>query len=93
MNRTTNIDMPIDATLDTLEDDLDDLLRRASDGDRRALGAIAIALGPALLREARDALGQLGARGDDVFCDFFNGVAAGAVTQGLASRLASAIAA
>jgi DNA-directed RNA polymerase specialized sigma24 family protein len=54
-----------------LQDDFDDLVRRASDGDRRAVGAIAIALGPSLLAEARTALKELDEDAADVLQDFF----------------------
>jgi hypothetical protein len=36
----------------------DELVSKAVGGDRRAIGAIAIALGPTLLQEARRALGE-----------------------------------
>jgi hypothetical protein len=55
-----------------LEDDFDDLARRATHGDGRALGAIAIAMSPMFLEEARDALGEHFAReAGDVLQDFF----------------------
>jgi DNA-directed RNA polymerase specialized sigma24 family protein len=51
--------------------ELDDLVVRASQGDRRAIGAIAVAFGPQLLREARAALGPMEEDCDDVVQDFF----------------------
>ena len=39
--------------------------------DGRAIGAIAIALGPTLLNEARTVLGELDDEADDVLRDFF----------------------
>jgi hypothetical protein len=44
---------------------------RASHGDERALGAIAIAFGPTLLREARVELGPFDSHAGDVLHDFF----------------------
>jgi DNA-directed RNA polymerase specialized sigma24 family protein len=54
------------------QDDFDQLVRRATHGDRRALGAIAIALSPSLLEEAREVLGEdLAHEAGDVLQDFF----------------------
>jgi|CZKU01.1.fsa_nt_gi DNA-directed RNA polymerase specialized sigma24 family protein len=53
-----------------LQEDFDDLVERAADGDSRAVGAIAIALGPSLLEEARAAMKGLDGA-DDVVQDFF----------------------
>jgi DNA-directed RNA polymerase specialized sigma24 family protein len=50
--------------------DFDELVERASDGDNRAIGAIAIALGPPLFDEARAVLKEL-AGADEVVGDFF----------------------
>ena len=55
---------------DALEDDFDDLVLRASEGDRRAVGAIAVALGKPLLDEARRALKGFDAEAEDVLQDF-----------------------
>ncbi len=46
------------ATDDEVRDLFDELLGKAVGGDRRAIGAIAIALGPTLYKEARHALGK-----------------------------------
>lgn len=54
-----------------LDDDFDDLVMRASNGDSRAVGAIAIALGPSLLNEARTVLRELDDEAHDVLQDFF----------------------
>ena len=43
---------------DSLWDEFDKMVRNASRGDARAVGAIAIALGPALLDLARSVLGE-----------------------------------
>jgi DNA-directed RNA polymerase specialized sigma24 family protein len=52
--------------------DLDDLVARAARGDSRAVGDIAIAFGPLLLREAKAALGRdYEQEADDVLQDFF----------------------
>jgi DNA-directed RNA polymerase specialized sigma24 family protein len=53
------------------QDDFDDLVRRAAHGDRRAIGAIAIAFGPSLLDEARHVLGPHEHEAEDVLQDFF----------------------
>jgi hypothetical protein len=53
-----------------LQDDFDDLVMRSSQGDRRAIGAIAIALGPSLLWEARAVLKELDDEAEDVLQDF-----------------------
>jgi DNA-directed RNA polymerase specialized sigma24 family protein len=53
------------------QEDFDDLVMRASHGDRRALGAIAIACSPALLAEARAVMGPFAHDGEDVLQDFF----------------------
>jgi hypothetical protein len=46
------------ATDEEVREQFDELVVRAVGGDRRAIGAIAIALGPTLLKEARQALGE-----------------------------------
>jgi DNA-directed RNA polymerase specialized sigma24 family protein len=54
------------------QDEFDELVRRATHGDRRALGAIAIAVSPTLLEEARDVLGEdFAQEAGDVLQDFF----------------------
>jgi hypothetical protein len=53
-------------------DDFDDLVLRGCNGDARAVGAIAMAVGPRLLREAIDELGfDFADDGGDVLQDFF----------------------
>lgn len=47
------------------------LVLRATHGDTRALGAIAIACSPALLEEARAVMGDFEADAGDVLQDFF----------------------
>jgi DNA-directed RNA polymerase specialized sigma24 family protein len=49
----------------------DDLVLRASQGDRRAIAAVAIAFGPLLLREAKACLEGYEHEADDVLQDFF----------------------
>jgi hypothetical protein len=49
---------------------LDDLVRRAFESDRQAIGAIAISYGPRLLEEARACLPGLEHEADDVLQDF-----------------------
>jgi DNA-directed RNA polymerase specialized sigma24 family protein len=51
-------------------DNLEDLVMCACDGDRRAIGAIGIAFGPALLRQARAVLGEFAQEDEDVLQDF-----------------------
>jgi DNA-directed RNA polymerase specialized sigma24 family protein len=51
--------------------DFNDLVWRATHGDRRALGAIAIAISPTLLEEARQVLGEFAQEAGDVLQDFF----------------------
>ena len=59
------------AANDTQQDeDFDDLVLRASEGDRRAVGAIAIALGVPLIEQARIALKGLDGNAEDVVQDF-----------------------
>ena len=53
-----------------LEEDFDDLVLRASEGDRRAVGAIAIALGKSLVEEARSVVKGLDGEAEDVVQDF-----------------------
>jgi DNA-directed RNA polymerase specialized sigma24 family protein len=54
-----------------------DLVVRACKGDRRAVGAIYIAFGPVLLREARSVMGPFKQDAEDVVQDFFDAVLAG----------------
>jgi DNA-directed RNA polymerase specialized sigma24 family protein len=54
-----------------LEDAFDDLVERAFGGDRRALGAIAIATSKPLLDAARAELGDFRHEREDVLQDFF----------------------
>ena len=58
------------ATDDELLEELDTLVAHAAEGDRQAVGAIAIAFGPMLLDEAREALGPVHAQdGGDIVQD------------------------
>jgi len=54
-----------------LQDEFDDLVQRATHGDRRALGALAMAISPILLKEARGLLGNFKDEAGDVLQDFF----------------------
>jgi DNA-directed RNA polymerase specialized sigma24 family protein len=56
---------------DPLLQDLDDLVARASRGDRRAIGALAVAFGPALRGEARQALGKAAPDADDLLQELY----------------------
>jgi DNA-directed RNA polymerase specialized sigma24 family protein len=60
-----------------LQADFDDLAMGASHGDKRALGAIAIALSPTLLEEARAVMGDFEQEAGDVLQDFFLTLAEG----------------
>jgi len=53
-----------------VQDDFDDLVMNASRGDSRAVGAIAVALGPMILEEARAVLGEHAHEEEDVLQDF-----------------------
>ncbi len=53
------------------QDAFDDLARLATEGDRRAIGAIAMAISPTLLEEARAGLGEFEQEAGDVLNDFF----------------------
>ena len=60
MNHRTNLALyvhAIETESDPLLDPFDELVAHAADGDRRAVGAIAIAFGPDLLAAAEDVLG------------------------------------
>ncbi len=48
-----------------------DLVMRACRGDRRAIGAIYVAFGPVLLREARSVMGAFKQDAEEVVQDFF----------------------
>jgi hypothetical protein len=65
---TDNVECAV--TSDPLLDEFDELVVQATRGDDRAIGAIAIALGPTLLEEARTALGELAQEADMVLEDF-----------------------
>lgn len=52
-----------------LQDEFDELVMKASRGDRRAIGSIAVALGPMLLKEARGFLGRYADEDEDVLQD------------------------
>jgi DNA-directed RNA polymerase specialized sigma24 family protein len=51
--------------------DFDDLVRRASQGDRRAINAVAIAFSTDLLKEAQAVMGGFAQDAEDVVQDFF----------------------
>ena len=59
--------------------DLDALIRRAIDGDRDALDAVARELHPRLVHEARRHLGDLDHEADDVVQDLFVAILEGRV--------------
>jgi hypothetical protein len=65
-----------------VDDAFDDLVERACNGDRRALGAIAIALSSPLLAAIRIELGDFGDSAGDVLHDFFAAVMAGGARFG-----------
>jgi DNA-directed RNA polymerase specialized sigma24 family protein len=50
---------------------LDELAMHACDGDRAAIGAIAVIVGPRLLREVRLALGEYRDEAEDVLQDLY----------------------
>jgi DNA-directed RNA polymerase specialized sigma24 family protein len=54
-----------------VQDEFDDLVMRASEGDSRAIASIAVALGPMLRKEARAVLREFAQDADDVLQDFF----------------------
>jgi hypothetical protein len=51
--------VPTERTDEQLLDELDELVLRATEGDSRAVGAIAIAFSPTLLEVAREELGPI----------------------------------
>jgi hypothetical protein len=53
-----------------IEDDFDDLVTLAARGNSRAVGAIAVALGPMILEEARVVLGEYADEDIEVLQDF-----------------------
>lgn len=55
-----------------IEDDFDNLVTLAAHGDSRAVGAIAVALGPMILEEARVVLGEHAAEDIEVLQDFLD---------------------
>jgi hypothetical protein len=59
-----------DRTHDQDRDEFDQLVVLACRGNRRAIGAIAAALGPTLLEEARTILGKFDQEAEDVLEDF-----------------------
>jgi DNA-directed RNA polymerase specialized sigma24 family protein len=64
-----------------LLEEFDDLVAAATRGDRRAIGAIAIALGPLLLREARIELGTTDDKeSGDVLQELFTAMVEAALT-------------
>jgi DNA-directed RNA polymerase specialized sigma24 family protein len=68
----TRPDVSMTAHPDTqLQTDFDDLVLRACQGDRRAIGAIAIAFGPMLLGQAKSCLRGYEDEAADVLQDFF----------------------
>jgi len=60
-----------------IQDEFDDLVTRACDGDRHALAAIAIAFSARLLKEARQELGHFKQDAGDVLADFYLAVMEG----------------
>jgi DNA-directed RNA polymerase specialized sigma24 family protein len=60
-----------------IQDEFDDLVTRACDGDRHALAAIAMAFSARLLKEARQELGHFKQDAGDVLQDFFLAVMGG----------------
>jgi DNA-directed RNA polymerase specialized sigma24 family protein len=60
----------VQTTNEPIQDEFDDLVKHASRGDSRAIGAIAVALGPTLLEEARTVLGPFGEDAEEVLQDF-----------------------
>jgi DNA-directed RNA polymerase specialized sigma24 family protein len=52
-------------------DEFDDLVLRASQGDRRAITAVAVAFDTQLRREARAVMGRFKQDADDVVQDFY----------------------
>jgi hypothetical protein len=70
--RAVRFPLPTPARTDTQDEDaFDDLVERAFTGDRRALGAVAIATGATLLDVARFELGDLEHRAGNVLQEFF----------------------
>ncbi len=65
-------------TDEQLQDEFDDLMILACNGDRRALGAIAIAFTPALLEEARAELGGLEEHAAEVVAEGLTTISEGA---------------
>jgi DNA-directed RNA polymerase specialized sigma24 family protein len=64
-----------------LLDELDQLVAAAARGDRQAIGAIAIAFGPLLVKEVRQELGELFQHdAGDVLQDFFLALLEGKLT-------------
>ncbi len=57
-------------TAEQHQDEFDELVALASSGNRRAIGAIAVSLGPTLLKEARTVLGEFDQEAEDVLQDF-----------------------
>jgi hypothetical protein len=58
------------ATDDPIRDEFDDLVLNACRGDSRAVSAIAIAIGPTLLAEARAVLAEFDQDAEEVLDDF-----------------------
>lgn len=54
-----------------IQEEFDDLVMNAVQGDSRAVGAIAVAFGPMLLEEAKTVLGEHSDEASDVLQDFF----------------------
>jgi hypothetical protein len=57
-------------TDDPIRDEFDDLVLNACRGDSRAIAAIAIAIGPTLLAEAKSVLGEFDRDAEEVLDDF-----------------------
>jgi hypothetical protein len=71
-----------------LVDELDVLLGRACDGDRRALLAIAVAFGPRLVAEAREELPEHEERAADAVVEFVNAIGSGSLLYTRGKRAA-----
>jgi hypothetical protein len=77
--RTIRFHVPENAprTDDEIQDEFDDLVVRACEGDRHALTALAIAYSDMLLKEARAEMGRFKQDAGDVLADFYLAVMEG----------------
>jgi len=72
-NRRFHVSSPVNRNASDsaqIQDEFDDLVVAAAGGDARAIGAIAVALGPTLREEARVVLGEYADEDWDVLQDF-----------------------